>query len=117
MGARAFVGLGRDRAVTRHFSYTKIIDNGYFSYTDIRVKIVWDENKRQINLAKHGMDFCGLGPAFFEKRCDPAFGRGALRGHRNLRGRRDRRRRLSAFGRRSGLGDFDAPRQPKGKDN
>ena len=32
------------------------------------MKIVWDENKRLTNLAKHhGMDFADLGPDFFDR--------------------------------------------------
>lgn len=30
------------------------------------MKIVWDEPKRQANLAKHGIDFADIGPEFFE---------------------------------------------------
>ncbi len=30
------------------------------------MEIVWDEPKRQLNLAKHGLDFAGLDSAFFE---------------------------------------------------
>lgn len=30
------------------------------------MKIVWDEQKRQTNLAKHGMDFASLTVEFFE---------------------------------------------------
>lgn len=30
------------------------------------MKIVWDETKRQSNLAKHGMDFADLSLEFFE---------------------------------------------------
>jgi len=30
------------------------------------MKVVWDEIKRQANLAKHGMDFADLDPTFFE---------------------------------------------------
>jgi uncharacterized DUF497 family protein len=31
------------------------------------MKIVWDENKRPTNLAKHGMDFADLDSEFFER--------------------------------------------------
>jgi uncharacterized DUF497 family protein len=31
------------------------------------MKIVWDEPKRQINLAKHGLDFVDLSVEFFEE--------------------------------------------------
>jgi len=30
------------------------------------MKILWDENKRQSNIAKHGMDFADLNMDFFE---------------------------------------------------
>jgi uncharacterized DUF497 family protein len=31
------------------------------------IRIVWDERKRQANLAKHGMDFADLDLEFFEE--------------------------------------------------
>lgn len=34
---------------------------------DYSVKIVWDEIKRQQNIAKHGMNFAGLDEAFFDR--------------------------------------------------
>jgi uncharacterized DUF497 family protein len=38
----------------------------HFSCTNIHMKIVWDEPKRQANLAKHGLDFASLTVEFFE---------------------------------------------------
>lgn len=37
-----------------------------FPCTNNHMKIVWDEVKRQSNLAKHGLDFASLTPEFFE---------------------------------------------------
>lgn len=34
-------------------------------YTEIMLIIVWDEPKRQMNLAKHGLDFADLDEGFF----------------------------------------------------
>ena len=36
-----------------------------FVYTKIMLVIVWDEPKRQTNLAKHGLDFADLDEGFF----------------------------------------------------
>ena len=36
-----------------------------FVYTEIMLMIVWDEPKRQANLAKHGLDFADLDEGFF----------------------------------------------------
>ncbi|MDE4063878.1 BrnT family toxin [Phaeobacter gallaeciensis] len=36
-----------------------------FVYTEIMLMIVWDEPKRQTNLAKHGLDFTDLDEGFF----------------------------------------------------
>jgi len=52
---------GRARITPRQFSCTRV----YFSYTNIQMQIVWDEVKRQTNLAKHGLDFAELDPEFF----------------------------------------------------
>jgi uncharacterized protein (DUF4415 family) len=54
------------------------------------MKIVWDEIKRQTNLAEHGMDF--------------------------VRRRGEGRRRLPSDGTGKRFRDFDAPRQPEGKE-
>lgn len=37
----------------------------YFSYIRKLMIIVWDERKRAVNLAKHGMDFADLTVEFF----------------------------------------------------
>ena len=36
-----------------------------FVYTKTMALIVWDESKRQTNLAKHGLDFADLDEGFF----------------------------------------------------
>ena len=43
-----------------------MLDDGLvFVYTKIMLMIVWDEPKRQANLAKHGLDFGDLDEGFF----------------------------------------------------
>lgn len=42
------------------------------------VKVLWDEPKRQANLAKHGFDFADLDAAFFENAAIVAARRGRL---------------------------------------
>lgn len=44
----------------------KTLADGNKRDTNNPIKIVWDELKRQQNLAKHGMDFADLDPEFFE---------------------------------------------------
>ena len=42
-----------------------LADGLVFVYTEIMLMIVWDEPKRQTNLAKHGLDFADLDEGFF----------------------------------------------------
>lgn len=50
----------------RHFPCTENVEFILFPVYDNPMLIVWDEPKRQLNLAKHGLDFADLIPAFFE---------------------------------------------------
>ena len=42
-----------------------LADGLVFVYTEIMLMIVWDEPKRQTNLAKPGLDFADLDEGFF----------------------------------------------------
>jgi uncharacterized protein (DUF4415 family) len=77
------------------------------------MKIVWDERKRLINLAKHGFGFAEIDASFFEIATLLSARGGRISGHRTA-GTKSRLGRDSAARHRVRLDHLDAARQPKG---
>ncbi len=65
LSAEAIRWLAGKGAGGQHLCSNNLLDDAVNCYYKNPMIIVWDEPKREANIAKHGIDFADIGEAFF----------------------------------------------------